>query len=210
MTEKDQIHTLLADLAGEDPPVDIDLDRQIQRGQRRVRRRTVAICLTALAVPVIFAGGIVALRPDSNRSDAPAADSGTPTVSSTTPRMEEHTGSTEKSRALLAQVRSVIPELADTPGARMYDMEMVLGTEDTLHAGADWLWPKELIKSRSTSRSGATALCYRCATARPARTPAPRSGTSRMDRSPTCTQGSCPPPRATTTAYGSIARTASA
>jgi hypothetical protein len=144
MTEKDQIHTLLTDLAGEDPPVDIDLDRQIERGQRRVRRRTAAVCVAALAIPAVLVGGIVTLRPDGNRSDAPVASPGTPTTPSTVrPPGKEKVASTEGSRALLAQVRSVIPELADTPGARLYDMEMVLGTEDTLHAGADWIWPKE-------------------------------------------------------------------
>ena len=149
MTEKDQIHTLLADLAGEDPPVDIDLDRQIKRGQRRVRLRTAAVWVAALAIPAVLVGGIVTLRPDGNRSDAPVASPGTPTgklpdgvVSTIRKPGKQNVASTELSRALLAEVRKVIPELAATPGARLYNMEMMLGTEDTLHAGADWVWPK--------------------------------------------------------------------
>jgi len=165
MTEKDQIHTLLADLAGEDPPVDIDLDRQIERGRRRVRRRSFTTGVAALAVAAVTVGGIATFRSDGDRSEPPVAGQGTPTADPTRPtpssiRLPDGTvvtpvqrgetpfgnfsdDSTEGSRALLAQVRSVIPELADTPGARLYDMEMVLGTEDTLHAGADWIWPKE-------------------------------------------------------------------
>jgi hypothetical protein len=149
MSEKDQIHTLLTDLADQDPPVDIDLDRQIKRGQRRVRRRTVTISVAALAIPVLLVGGIVTFRPDGDRSEPPVAGPGTPTATTpgVTPRTVRLPGkskveSTEQSRALLDQVKSVIPELSYLPGGRLYDMEMVLGSEDTLHAGSDWIWPE--------------------------------------------------------------------
>ena len=145
MNEKDQIHTLLTDLAGQDPPVDIDLDRQIHRGQARVRRRTAAACVAALAIPAVIVGGIVTLRPDAGGSDAPVASPGTPTDTPRTMRLpgKEKVASTASSKALLAEVRRLIPELAETPGGRLYDMEMAIGDEDTLHAGSDWIWPKE-------------------------------------------------------------------
>ena len=159
MNEKDQIHTLLTDLAGQDPPVDIDLDRQIQRGQARVLRRTVTLCVAAVAVSAVAVGGIVTFRPDTNGSDAPAAGPSTPTAPVTLPDGTTVTplqsgqppsfatassGSTEKSRALLAQFQSLAPELAQTPDARIFD-EQAIGRsgEGPIRAGFDWVWPAD-------------------------------------------------------------------
>jgi hypothetical protein len=155
MTEKDQIHTLLADLAGEDPPVDIDLDRQIQRGRRRGRWRTASFAVAAVAVPAVLVSGFLAFRPDNGRSDAPVADPGTPwttakppSVRTTTlppggkvPGGKQTSASTEKSRALRAQFVALVPEIADTPGGRLFDMEFIGGPRSSTHAGADWQWP---------------------------------------------------------------------
>lgn len=159
MNEKDQIHTLLTDLAGQDPPVDIDLDRQIQRGQTHVRRRTAATCLAALAIPAVIVGGIVTLRPNTNGSNAPAAGPGTPVVTvrlpdgtvttmpspnARLPFGKASSDSTQKSRALLTQFRSLAPELAETPGFRLFDMRDIGGpTDGAIHAGYDWIWEGE-------------------------------------------------------------------
>jgi hypothetical protein len=159
MNEKDQIHTLLTDLAGQDPPVDIDLDRQIERGQARVRRRTVTLCVAAVAVSAVAVGGIVTFRPDANGSDAPAAGPSTPTAPVTLPDGTTVTplqsgqppslgpassGSTEKSRALLTQFRSLAPELTRTPDARIFDEQEIGRTgEGPIHAGYDWVWPAD-------------------------------------------------------------------
>ncbi len=51
---------------------------------------------------------------------------------------------TKKSKALRAQVVTLIPELAQTPGGRLFDMEEVGGPDDgTVHAGSDWRWPAQ-------------------------------------------------------------------
>jgi hypothetical protein len=168
MSEKDQIHTLLTELAGEDPPIDIDLDRQIQRGQRRVRRRTVTLCVAAVAVSAVAVGGIVTFRPDANGSDAPIASPGTPTTAVTlpdgtvvtpvqrgeaptftpttpaTPRKTLRDGqrsSTAQSRALLVQLRALVPELTSPPGVKLWDEESVLRGVAFLDAGGRWDYP---------------------------------------------------------------------
>jgi len=137
MTERDQIHTLLADLAGQDPPVDIDLDRQIERGRAKVRRRTITVCVAAVALTAVAVGGIVTFRPDTDRSQAPATRPSTPTAPATS-RDEGSSGSTELSHALLAQLQSLAPELAQTPGYRLYDMQD--SAEGPIHASFDWIW----------------------------------------------------------------------
>jgi hypothetical protein len=150
MTEKDQIHTLLADLAGQDPPVDIDLDRQIHRGQARVRRRTVSLCVAAVAVTAVAVGGIVTFRPDTNGSNAPAAGRTTPapaipTWATTNLRSLPHTTPdlipTDRSRALLAQVKSVVPEFADLPEAKFLNFEVGTGADASLNTSAIWTYP---------------------------------------------------------------------
>jgi hypothetical protein len=142
MTEKDQIHTLLADLAGEDPPVDIDLDQQIRLGRRRNRYRTAALCVTAVAVPAVLLGGILTLRPDNTGSTAPAAttNSSPPLPNRTVTKPDVQ--STTKSQALRAQVLKFIPEIRQTPGGRIFDMEFG-DPMGSIHAGADWIWQEQ-------------------------------------------------------------------
>jgi len=144
MTEKSQIHTLLADLADQPSPVDIDVDRQIQLGRRRHRRRlTAALCTAGIAVPAVLVGGVLTLRP-SPGTDAPAV-AATPSVSPVTPSTirlpgEEAVRSTETSKALLAEVGRLIPELAQLEGARQFDMEMRRGDKRSIHAGTDLIY----------------------------------------------------------------------
>ncbi len=146
MTEKDQIHTLLADLAGQDPPVDIDLDRQIQQAQAHVRRRTVTLCVAAVAVSAVAVGGIVTFRPADQRSDVPVA-SPTPSVAvphqRITPPSTPDIISSDRSRALLAQVKSVVPEFADLPKAKFLNFEVGTGPDASLSASAVWTYPND-------------------------------------------------------------------
>jgi hypothetical protein len=146
MTEKDQIHTLLADLAEEDSPVDIDLDRQIRRGRRRAHRHTAGLCVTAVTVPAVLLGGILALRPavdgDSQAAGTPSNTVAT-TVQTSRP-IAENTRSTAKSRALLAQLRQLTPELWQGPGKgkgyKPYDYEVSKSamSPGVLHATLVW------------------------------------------------------------------------
>jgi hypothetical protein len=56
------VRAMLADLAG-DPPVGIDLDRQISRGRRRVMRRRTGAMAGAVTAVLCVAAGSVALAP---------------------------------------------------------------------------------------------------------------------------------------------------
>lgn len=157
MTEKDQIHTLLADLAGEDPPVDIDLDRQIHLGRRRTRHRTIALCVTAVAVPAVLLGGVLTLGPDGD-AIGPSAGPGTPSLKPPTPsklptaavrdlapwvQWDNPGRSTEKSRALGAELEQLVPEIRAIKGARSFDRQPSVKGQpvEFLAAGVDLTIP---------------------------------------------------------------------
>jgi hypothetical protein len=75
-----RIRTLLADLAGGDPPVGIDLDRQITRGRRRLRYRRMSAIGLAFTAVLAVASGAATLLPRDNSAPLPVA-TGRPTVS---------------------------------------------------------------------------------------------------------------------------------
>jgi hypothetical protein len=54
------LRTLLTDLANGDPPVGVDLDRQITRGRRRIRQRRLAAGAGTLAVAAVV-GAVIAV-----------------------------------------------------------------------------------------------------------------------------------------------------
>lgn len=60
MTDR-EVHTLLANLVDQDPPVDVDVDLQLARGRRRARRRTALVVVGALALPLAAVTGTYAV-----------------------------------------------------------------------------------------------------------------------------------------------------
>jgi hypothetical protein len=68
-----RIRTLLADLADGDPPVGIDLDRQITRGRRRLRYRRMSATGLAFTAVLAVASGAATLLPRDNSAPLQAA-----------------------------------------------------------------------------------------------------------------------------------------
>jgi hypothetical protein len=137
MNENDQIRTLLADLADDAPPMDIDVDRQMQRGRRRHRRRIVTSAVTVVAASAALLGGLSALRPDGTPAEVPVAGTTTDHL------LPSNVRSTEKSRALLAEFERLTPELAPL-GKHAFDFQT---GQRSLVAGGDWSYT---VKDRST------------------------------------------------------------
>jgi len=161
-TDTDQVRTLLADHVQGDPPVALDVDDVVTRGRRRVRRRTAAVCAAAVLVPAIAFGGALTLAPvASDRSQVattPGPDlpgepiegkpslpqvkaefvadlPGTPESLNTNAPIEAHS---PKSRALLAQLRNLIPEMRKHPEMKAGDSPWTDGNELTPHLTASW------------------------------------------------------------------------
>ncbi|TWD79692.1 hypothetical protein FB561_0756 [Kribbella amoyensis] len=136
MTDKDSVHLLLADLVEEPPPVAIDVDEQIRRGQRRRLRHLVTVGVAAASVPVVLLGAFLAIRP----TDEQPVTAATPTASASSPR-ENSATSTESSRALLAEMQQLIPEIRQLDKPTLYDYEFRQGpAEREIVAGADRIY----------------------------------------------------------------------
>ena len=135
MTTK--LHQALAELVEEQPQNRIDLDRQIARGRRRARYRTIGTVGLATAAVLAAAGGIVALQPDEDALSPANSPSAPDSPRVVQPGVVLSQRPTEKSGALAAQLEQLAPEIARTPGARRYNS----GSPAELHAGALWNYP---------------------------------------------------------------------
>jgi hypothetical protein len=137
------IRTLLHDLAGDEPPVAVDLDRQIARGRRRQQTHRLAAAGTSVALVAVLVVGVIALRPGSGAVDdlgaAGRAGAGTPNLPPvSTPRVADLPTdvSTARSKALRAELERLAPELGSLPDARSYDFVWSDGKKPTPHLSA--------------------------------------------------------------------------
>lgn len=114
-----EIRTLLDDLAG-DPPADLDLDQLITRGRRRSRLRNLGAGTLAAVLVAGCVGTVLAISPGGGESTQPlASPTMTPKVRIVRPGDTPHPDvtayqarSTELSKALAAQLRTLAPEYA--------------------------------------------------------------------------------------------------
>jgi hypothetical protein len=140
------LRTMLARLTDQQPPVDIDPDRQIADGRRRVRRRNLLGGLAGVVALGLFGG--LAARLASQTADGPPQPAGEPTPSDPIepPGVISYKDvSTARSQALGAQFAQVVaPEIARVPGAVLGDCER-MNPDGTpagwLWAGAGWRYP---------------------------------------------------------------------
>jgi hypothetical protein len=122
------VRTLLADLAGGDPPVGIDVDRQILRGRRRIRHRRLGAAGVAFTAVLAVASGAATLLPRDNSAPLPAATAVRCSLLSHDPRAALLPGqrifdvSTPRSRALARQLDAQTPGTVD-PHLRFGDQE---------------------------------------------------------------------------------------
>ncbi len=138
------LRTMLARLVDEPPPVDIDLDRQIAEGRRRVRRRNLLGGLAGLVVLGLFGGLVASLALQTADGPQPADELG-PSDPIKPPVISFQDASTARSQALASQfAQAVAPEIARVPGAVLKDRER-LNPDGTpagwLWAGASWRYP---------------------------------------------------------------------
>jgi hypothetical protein len=139
------LRTMLARLADEPPPVDIDLDRQIVEGRRRVRRRNLLGGLAGV-VALGLLGGLVASQAFQTADGPPQpADQPTPSEPIKPPGVISNgLVSTARSQALAAQFAQAAPEVTRIPGAVLKNAES-LNPDGTpagwLWAGAHWTYP---------------------------------------------------------------------
>jgi hypothetical protein len=142
-----ELRTMLARLADEAPPVEIDLARQIAEGRRRVRRRNLIGGLAGI-VALGLLGGLVATTALQTADDTPQP-AGQPTPSEPSQPQKVSSGkvkimSTARSQALAAQLALLAPDITRVPGAVRNDGED-LNTDGTprghLRAAAVWTYP---------------------------------------------------------------------
>lgn len=138
------IRTLLRDLAGDEPPVVIDLDRQITRGRRRQRVHRFGAVGAAVALVAGVGGGVIVLRPGSGTTGGTGgpgdtAAAGQPALPPVTaPEVTDLPSevSTTKSKALRSELERLAPELGTLTNARRYDFVWSDGKRQTPHLSA--------------------------------------------------------------------------
>jgi hypothetical protein len=145
------LRTMLAQLADKQRPGDIDLDSDLERlideGRRRVRRRNFLGGLTGV-VSIGLVGGLVAAMALQAGGDSPQpAEQPTPSESSQPPKLSSgkvKNVSTARSQALAAQLAQLAPEVKAVPGAVRNDEEELNAdgtTRGHLAATAVWTYP---------------------------------------------------------------------
>ncbi|MEN3360794.1 MAG: hypothetical protein V7637_4776 [Mycobacteriales bacterium] len=162
----DELHGALADLVGS-VPVSIDVDRQIARGRRRRRLRRLtaagatvaAVCAAAIAVATVTAPAGGTRQPAATQPPRPApATPTTPAPPSQTVRPPAAAGhvpdtvhrTSARSRALLAQLRQLAPELRPIAGGVYSDDERWTdGVPHGLSADVMWQYPPDRIQGAS-------------------------------------------------------------
>lgn len=140
------LRTMLARLADEPPTFDIDLDKQIAEGRRRVRRRHLLGGLSGLVALAALGGLVASLAFQTTDGTPQPAGELTPNEPIKPPGVISYKDvSTARSQALAAQFAQLVaPEITRIPGAVLNDRER-LNPDGTpagwLWAGATWRYP---------------------------------------------------------------------